>query len=65
VKILRLMGSLVGWVQIVLYGLFLVAGAAALFWVAYRQSHTGTIVLVVTVAVIGAIAYLSNRLPRR
>jgi hypothetical protein len=58
---LRRLGLAVGWLQIVFYGLMLTAGAAGVAYVAWRQSPTGTIVLVVVVAVIGLIAWASNR----
>ncbi len=55
--------SAYGVISIVIAGLLLVAFAGALVWASYRQSHTGTIIVVIGVVVIGAIAWFAHHRP--
>ena len=56
--------SAYGVISIVIAGLLLVAFAGALVWASYRQEpRTGTIIVVIGVVVIGAIAWFAHHRP--
>ena len=64
-RVLKGIGTLAVWLQILLYGIFIVALFGGIAWVAYRQSRIGFFVAIGLVACVGVYVLIDSALSTR